>query len=87
MFLRGTKQLLLVFLFLDRNILGSFYKIIGFIDKILCHFLNLVLIVFFLVGFSNQKTQFFDILFFVSTLQLEGLFFPMCGIQFLSWRS
>ena len=47
-----------------------------------------MLIVLFLIEFSNQKTFFFDILyFFVYALQFEGLFIPMCGIHFLSGKS
>ena len=38
--------------------------------------------VLFLIELSNQKTLFLDFFFFVSDLQLEVFFIPMCGIQF-----
>ena len=64
MCLRENKQKLLGFLLLDRNYLGEFCKIIVLFDKLWCYLLNLVLVVVFLIGFSNQKTLFFDILCF-----------------------
>ena len=36
----------------------SFCKVIVFLDKLWCRLLNLVLVVFFLIGFSDQKKCF-----------------------------
>ena len=71
-----------------RNNLDHFYKVIGFLDRSLYYLINLVLVVFFRVVFSNRKTLFLGILYFLCLLlQFDGLFIPMCGIQCLSCRS
>ena len=62
-----------MFLLLDRNNLGHLFKVSVFLDILWCRFLNLVLVVLLLIGFSNQKTLFLDIFVFVSALQLEGV--------------
>ena len=41
-----------------------------------------MLVVIFLLGFSNQKTLFLDILCFWVSFANIGVFFPMCGMNF-----
>ena len=50
------------------NNLDHFYKVIGFLDRSLCYLINLVLVVFFRVVFSNRKTLFLGILYFLCLL-------------------
>ena len=61
---------------LNRNILGRFYKVSVFPVEILCHLFDLVLIILFLDEFYNQKTLFFDISYVLCLLcNLKGYLF------------
>ena len=70
-----------MFLLSDRNNLGHFCKAIVFLDKVLCRLLNFVLIILFLVGFSNQKTLFLDILCFLSLLYNKKVCLLQCVVS------
>ena len=69
-------------MWVDHNIHGFVYKVSVILDKILCHILKLVLVVFILIDFAYQKHSFL-VSFFVSALQFNGLFILLCVIQFL----
>ena len=55
----------LVFLLMNRVNHCHFCKLDVFLDKLWSRLLNLVLVILFLIGFSNEKTLFLDIICFL----------------------
>ena len=65
--------------FLQGNFVPGHFIVSSFKFRVSCVYSNWI--------FQSRNIFSCYPLFFVSALQLEGVFIPMCGIQFLHWIS